>query len=71
MRKKGTDLMALETIDRAEFDLHLATANERLRQELADAQERVRKLDSLLRQKEAILKTPLFSAKYNQDHAAK
>ena len=45
--------MALDTIDRTEFDHRLDTANERLRQELGEAQERVRRLDNLLRQKEA------------------
>ena len=45
--------MALEKITRAEFDKRLDAANERLRQELLDTQERVRRLEMLLQRKEA------------------
>lgn len=45
--------MALETITREEFDKRLDAANERLRQELADAQKRVRQLETLIQRKEA------------------
>jgi hypothetical protein len=47
--------MALETITREEFDERLDAANERLRQELAYAQERVRQLEHLIQHKEAFL----------------
>lgn len=45
--------MALETISPDEFNIRLDAANERLRQELLDAQERVRRLDDLIQRKEA------------------
>jgi hypothetical protein len=48
--------MALETITREKFDKRLDAANERLRQELADAQKRVRQLEDLIQRKEAFVK---------------
>ena len=45
--------MTRDTITREEFEHRLDAANERLRQELADAQERVRRLDDLIHRKEA------------------
>lgn len=45
--------MALDTITQEEFEKRLDAANERLRQELAEAQERVRKLDNLIHRREA------------------
>jgi hypothetical protein len=47
--------MALDAITRQEFDHRLDAANARLRQELADAKERVRLLDELIRRKEAFV----------------
>ncbi len=44
--------MTRDTITREEFEHRLDTSNGRLRQELADAQERVRRLDDLIHRKE-------------------
>ena len=44
--------MALDTITREEFDKRLDAANERLRQELVQAQNRLRQLELLIRRKE-------------------
>ncbi len=52
--------MALDTISREEFEIRLDAANERLRQELADAQTRVQHLERLIQRKEA------FSQKLDQ-----
>ncbi|GAB4456832.1 MAG: hypothetical protein OHK0029_15410 [Armatimonadaceae bacterium] len=43
----------METIDHEEFEKRLVTGNDRLRQELAEAQERVRQLEVLIHRKEA------------------
>jgi hypothetical protein len=45
--------MTLDTITRAEFEQRLDASNERLRQELAEAQERVQGLEILIARKEA------------------
>ncbi len=42
----------LETISLEEFDRRIESNNERLRQELAEAQERVQRLEALLARKE-------------------
>ena len=62
--------MALETIAREEFDKRLDAANERLRQELLDTQERVRRLEMLLQRKEAFAqKLDRVLAEIEQDEA--
>lgn len=62
--------MARETIDSEEFDQRLTAANDRLRLELTEAEERVRKLDALLRQKEAFsLKLDGILAELERDEA--
>ena len=47
--------MALDTITREEFDRRLDAANERLRQEVADAEKRVQQVETLIQRKEAFL----------------
>lgn len=62
--------MALETVTRDEFDKRLHAANERLRQELVDAQERVRRLETLIQHKEAFAqKLDRILAEIEQDEA--
>ncbi len=52
--------MTLDNITREEFDTRLDAANDRLRQELNDTQERVRRLDELIHRKE------IFSQKLDE-----